>query len=52
VLLRFAEAIERGHVALVPAIQVGGSDGGGTALDAFLAMAVKQQMAAQAPAGS
>jgi hypothetical protein len=36
-------------VALVPSIQVGGSDGRGTALDAFLAMAVKQQMAA-APA--
>jgi hypothetical protein len=54
VLLRFAEAIERGHVALMPSIQVGGGAGGGsgTALDAFLAMAVKQQMALQAPAGS
>jgi uncharacterized membrane protein YqiK len=53
VLLRFAEAIERGQVALVPSIQVGGTDGRGTALDAFLAMAVKQQMAAvPAPAGS
>ncbi|WP_322404211.1 SPFH domain-containing protein [Massilia luteola] len=52
VLLRFAEAIERGQVALVPSIQVGGSDGRGTALDAFLAMAVKQQMAAPAPAVS
>ena len=53
VLLRFAEAIERGQVALVPSIQVGGTDGRGTALDAFLAMAVKQQLAAApAPAGS
>jgi uncharacterized membrane protein YqiK len=52
VLLRFAEAIERGQVALVPSIQVGSSEGRGTALDAFLAMAVKQQMAAPAPAVS
>ena len=52
VLLRFAEAIERGQVALVPSIQVGGAEGRGTALDAFLAMAVKQQMAAPAPAVS
>jgi len=55
VLLRFAEAIERGHVALVPSIQVGSGsngDGRGTALDAFMAMAVKQQMAAPAPAVS
>jgi hypothetical protein len=51
VLLRFAEAIERGHVALVPSIQVGGAEGGGTAVDAFLAMAVKQ-MAVTAPAVS
>jgi uncharacterized membrane protein YqiK len=51
VLLRFAEAIERGQVALVPSIQVGGAEGRGSAVDAFLAMAVKQ-MAATAPAGS
>jgi uncharacterized membrane protein YqiK len=51
VLLRFAEAIERGQVALVPSIQVGGREGGGTAVDAFLAMAVKQ-MATPAPAVS
>jgi uncharacterized membrane protein YqiK len=51
VLLRFAEAIERGQVALVPSIQVGGTDGRGSAVDAFLAMAVKQ-MAATAPAVS
>jgi uncharacterized membrane protein YqiK len=49
VLLRFAEAIERGQVALVPSIQVGGGlDGKGTALDAFLAMAAKQMAAAPA----
>ncbi|MGZ3184953.1 MAG: SPFH domain-containing protein [Telluria sp.] len=42
VLLRFAEAIERGQVALVPSIQVGGASGGGNAVDAFMAMAVKQ----------
>jgi uncharacterized membrane protein YqiK len=52
VLLRFAEAIERGQVALVPSIQVGASDGRGTALDAFMALAVKQQMAAPGPAVS
>lgn len=46
VLLRFAEAIERGQVALVPSIQVGGGEDRGTALDAFLALAVRQQMAA------
>jgi uncharacterized membrane protein YqiK len=46
VLLRFAEAIERGQVALVPSIQVGGAEGRGTALDAFMAMAVKQMAAA------
>jgi uncharacterized membrane protein YqiK len=53
VLLRFAEAIERGHVALVPSIQVGGAaagGGGGTALDAFMAMAVKQMAGAPAAA--
>jgi hypothetical protein len=35
-------------VALVPSIQVGGGagTGGGTALDAFMAMAVKQMAAA------
>jgi len=49
VLLRFAEAIERGQVALVPSIQVGGTEGRGTALDAFMAMAVKQMAAV--PAG-
>lgn len=50
VLLRFAEAIERGQVALVPSIQVGGgADGKGTALDAFLAMAARQMAAAPAP---
>jgi uncharacterized membrane protein YqiK len=48
VLLRFAEAIEHGQVALVPSIQVGAGTGQGTALDAFMAMAVKQM--AQAPA--
>lgn len=51
VLLRFAEAIERGQVALVPSIQVGGGpDGKGTALDAFLAMAAKQMAATPVPA--
>ena len=48
VLMRFAEAIERGQVQLVPSIQVGGSgQGGGSAVDAFMAMAVKEMAARQ-----
>ncbi|MCU6433639.1 flotillin family protein [Undibacterium sp. Jales W-56] len=40
VLLRFAEAIEKGHIAMVPSIQTGGS-GSASAVDAFLALAAK-----------
>jgi len=48
VLMRFAEAIERGQVQLVPSIQVGGSaQGSGSAIDAFMAMAVKEMAARQ-----
>lgn len=48
VLMRFAEAIERGQVQLVPSIQVGGNgQGNGTAIDAFMAMAVKEMAARQ-----
>lgn len=48
VLMRFAEAIERGQVQLVPSIQVGGSgQNGGSAIDAFMAMAVKEMAARQ-----
>ena len=44
VLMRFAEAIERGQVQLVPSIQVGAGQGGGSAVDAFMAMAIKEMM--------
>lgn len=48
VLMRFAEAIERGQVQLVPSIQVGGNgQGNGSAIDAFMAMAVKEMAARQ-----
>lgn len=48
VLMRFAEAIERGQVQLVPSIQVGASgQNGGSAIDAFMAMAVKEMAARQ-----
>jgi len=48
VLMRFAEAIERGQVQLVPSIQVGSSgQGSGSAIDAFMAMAVKEMAARQ-----
>ena len=40
VLLRFAEAIEKGHIALVPSIQTGGGSSG-SAVDAFMALAAK-----------
>lgn len=40
VLLRFAEAIEKGHIAMVPSIQTGGSVSS-SAVDAFLAIAAK-----------
>ncbi len=52
VLMRFAEAIERGQVQLVPSIQVGGSgQGSGSAIDAFMAMAVKEMAARQLEPG-
>ncbi len=52
VLMRFAEAIERGQVQLVPSIQVGGSgQGSGSAIDAFMAMAVKEMAARQLKQG-
>ena len=41
VLLRFAEAIERGRIPIVPSIQAGGA-GGGSAIDAFMALAAKE----------
>jgi uncharacterized membrane protein YqiK len=40
VLLRFAEAIERGRIPMVPSIQAGGQ--GGSAVDAFMALAAKE----------
>jgi uncharacterized membrane protein YqiK len=41
VMLRFAEAIERGRIPMVPSIQAGGQ-GGGSAVDAFMALAAKE----------
>jgi uncharacterized membrane protein YqiK len=49
VLLRFAEAIEKGHIALVPSIQTGGASGSGSAVDAFLALAAKDLLDKSAP---
>ena len=40
VLLRFAEAIERGRIPMVPSIQAGGQ--GASAVDAFMALAAKE----------
>ena len=53
VMLRFAEAIERGRIPLVPSIQTGGQ-GGGSAVDAFMALAARELLGKgkAAPAGN
>lgn len=44
VLLRFAEAIERGRIPMVPSIQTGGQ-GAASATDAFMALAARDLLA-------
>lgn len=41
---RWAEAVEKGHIALVPQVQVGDSKGGGNVMEGLMAMALSDRL--------